>query len=648
MKKIVFLLLLLATASSVFAQLTKEQRIEDSIIGWYNKLTNEPSKDIVTKSGVVTAKQRDALAFITNCMMKSYYPVAGLGEFKFRLNSSASAVTEAYKPHSYWIDFRIWNVGYDELDKKGNFLPISEEYTRFPVVINDIPNSYPIYFLNSPSQYYFTWPPDGYYWSEKYPGGKGAPDPRIHPNVYNFITRINESQNVFLAPDNKLPFKEVTIGEFLSESDKMYERELAKEIKRRVAPWPGDNERDKQSREEVAELVKKEHEKFHAYIFKLKEKYKDNLDKPAVLRHMQPTFNTAFYGDTDPFEITNLERGRKQYYPVFKIDAATIEKCKSDKPQWIAFSFPYQTKENGNQLYEMYTAVTQNLNYEYIYNYFFNPEKVKGKPYKPSNEEQLIARLNGYKARLAASYSVTKENYPPNVHFMDDFSANADGGEPRNWFFKKYGKHAVVTTLKGESGKWLQLGYGTPVSSSVLKSPLPENFLLEFDLATTPNFTPRYGGAVTVTLVTGKTLSDGREGGYGNGAKLTLKLVAGNENEMGTPNYGGNLNAEINADPSSNKQNYSEGIRYEYSLKEFSSKRTRIHVGVRVNNNIVSIFVNDKQVVTSKDFKMTYGGKCIVCGFPVSTRINGLFWNNTTNDADNINVYLGNVKITKE
>lgn len=648
MKKIAFLVLLLTTASSVSAQLTKEQRLEDSIIGWYNKLGNEPSKDVVSKLGVITAKQRDAMVFITNCMMKSYYPVNGLGYFKFILNVSPDAVMEAFKPHSYWIDFRVWNVGYDYLDKKGNFSPIPEEYTRFPVVINDIPNSYPIYFLNNSSQYYFTWPPDGYFMSENYPGGKGAPDPRIHPNVYKFITRINQTQSVILAPENKLPFKEVTIGEFLSESDKVYEKQLAKEQERRVAPWPGDNERDKKSREEVADYVKKEYEKFHAYIFKLKEKYKDKLDKPAVLRHMQPTYNTVFYGDTDPFEISTIELGRKQYYPVYKLDAATLEKCKSDQPQWISFSFPYQTKENGNQLYEMYTALTQNLNYEYIYNHFFNPEKVKGIPYKPSNEEQLIARLNGYKSRLSASYAVTKETYGPNIHFMDDFSANADGAAPKNWFFRNYGKHAVITTPKGESGKWLQLGYGTPVYPLVLKTPLPENFFLEFDLATDPNFTPRYGGSVSMTLVTGKTLSDGREGGYNNGAKLTLNLASGNENEISTPNFGGSLNAEINANPSSNNQNYSEGIRYEYTLKEFSSKRTRIHVGVRVNKNILTLFVNDKQVGISKDFKMTYGGKCVVCGFPESTRFNGLFWNNTTSDADNIKVYLGNVKISKE
>lgn len=648
MKRFFVVVNLVLATSSLFAQLTPEQRIEDSIIGWYNKLTNEPSKDLVSKEGVITAKQRDAMIFIINCMMKTYSPVAGLGEFKMRLNASRDAVTAAFRPHSYWIDFRVWDVGYDYLDKKGKFLPIAEQYTRFPVVINDIPGSYPIYYLNSPTQYYFTWPPDGYFMSDKYPGGKGAPDPRIHPNVYKFITRINETQTVFLAPDNKLPFKEVTIGEFLDESDKTFEKNLAMDQARRTEPWKGTSEADKKSRAEVADYVKKEYDKFHAYLLKLKEKYKDKWNEPAVLHSRQPTINTVFYGDTDPFEIKPIERQRKEYYPVYKVDAATLEKCKSDKPQWIAFSFPYETKENGNQLFELYTTLTQNLNYDYLYNYFFNPEKVKGLAYKPANEEQLTARLNGYKSSLAASYSATKESYPPNVHFMDDLSANEKGTEPKNWFFRKYGKHSIISEPKGESGKWIKLGYSTPVSSALLKKPLPENFLLEFDLATDANFSPRYGGSAAVTLTTGKSNADGTEGGYGNGAKLTLKFVAGNESEISTPNYGGYLNAEINMEPSVNKQNYSEGIRYEYSLKEFSSKRNRIHVGVRVKNSAVIIYINDKEVAQSKDFKLAYGGKCVVCGFPESAKINGLFWNNTTNDADNIGMYLGNVKITKE
>lgn len=77
-----------------------------------------------------------------------------------------------------------------------------------------------------------------------------------------------------------------------------------------------------------------------------------------------------------------------------KIDTATLAKCKTNNPRWIAVSFPYETKERGNQLYEIYTAVTQNLNYDYIYNHFFNPEKVKGIAYKPANEEQLNAWLS--------------------------------------------------------------------------------------------------------------------------------------------------------------------------------------------------------------------------------------------------------------
>ena len=62
-----------------------------------------------------------------------------------------------------------------------------------------------------------------------------------------------------------------------------------------------------------------------------------------------------------------------------------------------------RTQENGNQLHEMYTAITENINYDYIYNYFFDPEKIKGITYKPANEEQLNARLTAYRNKNKAS-----------------------------------------------------------------------------------------------------------------------------------------------------------------------------------------------------------------------------------------------------
>ena len=68
-----------------------------------------------------------------------------------------------------------------------------------------------------------------------------------------------------------------------------------------------------------------------------------------------------------------MESKLNHAFPVYKIDAALEAKMQGKIPQWIAIAFPYRTKENGNQLYEMHTALAENLNYEYVYNYFFNP-----------------------------------------------------------------------------------------------------------------------------------------------------------------------------------------------------------------------------------------------------------------------------------
>ena len=44
------------------------------------------------------------------------------------------------------------------------------------------------------------------------------------------------------------------------------------------------------------------------------------------------------------------------------------------------------------------------------------------------------------------------------------------GGDPANWYYRKAGKHALITTIKNQPGKWLQLGYNTPVNPSLLKT----------------------------------------------------------------------------------------------------------------------------------------------------------------------------------
>ena len=297
----------------------------------------------------------------------------------------------------------------------------------------------------------------------------------------------------------------------------------------------------------------------------------------------------------------------------------------------------------------MYRSFTENLNYEYIYNYFFDPEKVKGKSYTAANEEQLKARLEEYrKKNIAAINPAAPSAAHSDAVFFDDFSSGKEGGDPANWFFKRYGKHAVVTDVKNQPGKWLQLGYGTPVNPSLLKKPLPENFSVAYDLVTDGDFTSRTGGSATLSLNTRSAAADGTEITGGNGTRISIEIASGNESDYDNNNYRGLLRVRINSTPEVNTQNYADGLSYEYPLREFTNKKTKVHISVSVKNNILTVLVNNTPVAVSTNFKMTYGAKCISCGVPAGTKFNAVFWNNTTSDADHIKVYMSNIKITKE
>lgn len=619
--------------SSVFAQLTPEQRIQDSVVGWWsnNKFDHlKPQTDPVGKKKEVHVNK------MLEWMKKSYTPVAGLGTSSRYIDKMG-----------YGVLCYVWNVSHKKewTEPNGNFVPISEENTPFWIAANRVFGSFTIPLFQKTNEYYFTMQPDGYGDNDQALNNRKSGDPGIHPNAYKYLTWINDWQTVYLTPNNKLPFIAITKGQLLQQAEESLDKQLADELKDVQAKWP-DN---KKTQEEVMLIRKQNIEKYRTNIQKLRELHKNNLNEPAVIRDMQPTMY-SFQLDPDIFKIDNHEKELKHYYQVYKVDAELYAKMQSDTPQWIAISFPYETKESGNQLYEMYTALSQNFNYDYAYNYFFDPGKLKGIPYAPANETQLKARLDNYRKKNNAPVKLVSANTPmvANAYFFDDFSGNADGSNPAGWIFSTSGKHSVITSLKNNPGKWVRLGYNNPFSSTIIKKPLPENFILEFDVATDGDFSSPTGGATSLVLNTRSSNKDGSENIYNNGTRVSIDVVSGNEAGYENNNYSGNIKIEIHSAPSVNKQNSSEGIFYTCSLREFTDKKTKLHVAVKVNSAILTVFVNNKQVAVSTDFKMTYGGDCISCELPAGTRFNSIFWKNTTSDNENVNVYISNIKITKD
>ena len=124
MKVYSLIFICLISAVHVFAQLSPEQRIQDSIIGWWDdphfdnhlKIDNTP----LQKKKIAVADK------FVEWMKKSYTPVAGLGTFTRNVGKNNTKVL-----------FLVWNVSFDKmwLDSKGHFKPIDEENTPFRICL---------------------------------------------------------------------------------------------------------------------------------------------------------------------------------------------------------------------------------------------------------------------------------------------------------------------------------------------------------------------------------------------------------------------------------------------------------------------------------------------------------------------------------
>jgi hypothetical protein len=622
------------------AQLTPEQRIQDSIIGWWSVLPKKATTSI-TKSGYTfSVAQQEHLNEIIRWMHKTYSPVGGLGTFEKGFDADQGI--KRYPPHVYGVEFRVWNVTYDKrwMTPDGRFKPVSEEYRAFFMAANFIPESRPVIFLNNNNRYVFTMPPDGS-GGEQLKERRKDSDTRIHPNVYPYITRQSEFQVIYLVPGNTLPVKTVTKGELLDMAESSIENVLKSEWERVQAQFS-----DAKAQQDAFGVRKKTIEQYRLNIQQLRKKHQQTLDQPAIVDAADLTIY-RFEVDRDPFEIRDIENQRKQYYTVHQYTRELLDKCRTDQPQWIAIAVPFKTREDGNQEYEMYTSVIENFNYAYAYNYFFNPEKVKGISYKPANEASLTERLNTYRKKGVETATASNNVSAPNLLYEDDFAANAIGSAPKGWYINSIGEASSVATLKDEPGKWLKLGYNNPVSPLVLKKPLPKNFSMSFDIAT-DEFSSRTGGAVTLYMSTYPLLSSGTEDKSKDGAWIKLTITSGNANDLTNNNFSGGAKLELHTNPPVFRENFNEGAFCTMGLADFSNQKRKTNVQLTVINGEIRLQLNKHPEISSvKDMKLAYGGVCQDCRVPAGLLFNTIRWENATNNAKETGVYISNIKIMK-
>ncbi|MCF0059161.1 hypothetical protein [Dyadobacter sp. CY356] len=611
-----------------FAQRNADQDIQDSVIGWWNNNRFDhlkPQTDAIGKSKEVIVND------MVRWMKASYTPVGGLGTSSRYIGS-----------RGYGVNFLVWNVSHDKLwtEPNGNFKPIPEENTKFAMAANQLFGAFPISFINTANQFYFTIQPEGYADNDQLMAWRKGADPRIHPNAYKYITWVNDWCTVYLAPDNKLPWIPVSKGELLQKAEEGLLKVLADKRKQVASQWP-DN---KKNQDEALDYFEKgDLAKYRNKISELKKRHANTLNEPALLSSMQTTMY-SFETDPDIFRIDDFAKNLNQAFPVYKLDSAALARIRDIKPLWVAVAFPYENKERGNQKYELFTAMSENINYDYIYNYFYEPEKIKGQSYIPSNAAGLKARLDSYRSKSSGTQKlITKKqtNLPANIALFDDFSQDKVGEKPAGWYFNSVGKKHVIAKIEGESGNWLKLGYSNELTSITLQT-FPENFSLEYDLVTS-GFDGRWGANLTVELKGSKKGSDG----VTYSSNLTTSITAGNQSALDSKHdYRGELKIDLLNSPS--KMDYNDkGGYFADSQPVFTSTKRKVHVQLLKKDTLIALFLNGKEVTNSMQFKTRYGKPCGDCSIPAGMVYNSFVIRNFTQEPDAVACYIGNVVVSK-
>jgi len=332
------------------------------------------------------------------------------------------------------------------------------------------------------------------------------------------------------------------------------------------------------------------------------------MDEPAEVFSTQPSILLENASD-----IFTGDGGHSSKYGVYKLDPEMSSKCKEDSPQWVLITWSWD--DNDPKLVHMHESIINNFNFQYVYDFFFDKEKVKGKPYKPLNDPTPVKKV--YKTSL--SETAIKVASDRKVHFFEDFSNSVVGQKPYEWYseISGAGTYALVTSFEGVEGKWLAIK-GNRVSPLKIKKPLPANFTLQFSVVVPKNFT---WGAKSLELVLASQVKEGLDD-----QSVMLRLRPGFD---GRPGSGELI--------SSFKDKAFNGSKYG-DVPGFSnnSPLNRIEVQLRKNGKDVSLFINGRLI------------NSFSTSIPSDLLFNTFYIKHSRSDAATEVYYVSNLKLTTD
>jgi hypothetical protein len=371
------------TAASLFAQPIPRQSIADTEIGWIKVYQFKGAKTRLTVDDkIYSVHQLSLCDSFVNWMQASYIPKGGLGDVKKAVSEKLGLYNQhtSGKPQR----FGAYAKTYTELRYNSNrkMEPMTNSHVWWGVFANSIPGDWPVRDICTAGQYYFVMPTaDIEVEDEK---TKRLLDLSRYENIkpYSSFWIKNMGfgggmENVLLCKDNRSPFIKITKGEYLAALESSIPVYYEKEKKKISEAEQGNQQRMVLPLKQLDEKIKR----FNDGLKNNKAKYKNRLSEPAMT-HAQPSLNDLDNG-RDVFTsqyLTDPESTAKRY-AVYRVDPAVAALCKKDAPQWILVSWEYWPGNATEQ--QQHDAIINNFNFQYVYNFFFDPAKVKGQPYKP-------------------------------------------------------------------------------------------------------------------------------------------------------------------------------------------------------------------------------------------------------------------------
>lgn len=355
-------LLLLIFSTNLLAQ----NEYAGKSLGWISLgKPNTPQKTLVWDNRIYSAKQMEMSLMLAVWVQQSYTPKGGIGKAFKLVNEKIGLYNEHTKaqPQYYGVNTRT----YIDLKKNtdGQWMPASNTNWFMDIAVNGVIGDRS-YAITTPDKWYFYIPGEaGLSPTEKEVAKlNGFP---TNPKLKKYISWYQPKGIgttlqfvVLLCKDNVKPYIQVTKGEYLEELGKAIESEATEKLKN--------------GNDVNAQLIQR-----RAALARLREKYKNRLAESAKLKQ-QPDLYLENEDSFDVFENSNYPAE----YPVYKFDPAKLALTKTDQPQWIVIRWEAEGVANNDEAgTHLHQTMLNNVDYDYIYNYFFYPEKVKGISYKP-------------------------------------------------------------------------------------------------------------------------------------------------------------------------------------------------------------------------------------------------------------------------